>query len=196
MSTVFLAGHGSWNVKDNGFCVVPKGVTVTFYTESMKNMFTTDMFAIIGGTFTGEVKQFYEPGSQVPNYTLYPDTQNEAQCRQIIKARNDKNFGLLMTVNGQVSDLKRLMSIMGPGTSIVWCACRYTELKDVGGKSVGVNGAQGSYGDRSSEGKLGPGEYYFNPGTANGKLDTSGVDLTSTIDYAMASRRKAMGYDD
>ncbi len=195
MPTVYLAGHGSWNVKGNGFTVVPKGVCVTFYTESMKNMFTADMFSLIQGTFKGEVKQLYEPGSQIPDYTLYPDTANEPKCRQLIKARNDPGCGLLMVVAGQTSSLKKLMSIMAPGTNLVWSACRYTELADVGGKSVGVNGAQGTFGDRDAQGKVGSGAYYFNPGTANRALNQGGVDLKSTMEYAAASRRRALGYD-
>ena len=196
MSTVFLAGHGSWDIKNNGFTTVPRGICVTFYTESMKNMFTSDMFEIIAGTYKGEVKQIYEPGSQIPNYTMYPDTLNEPKCRQLIKARNDKNCGLLMVVGGQTSTLQKLMSILAPGTNVVWCACRYTELKDVGGKSIGVNGAQGTWGNRDAQGKLNnSGEYYFNPGTANRQLHQDGVSINSVIEYAMASRRKAMGYD-
>lgn len=196
MAIVYLAGHGSWNVKKNGFTRVPKGVTVTFYTESMKNMFTADMFSIIQGTFQGEVKQFYESGSQIPDYSLYPDTTNEAKCRQLLKARNEPNLALLMVNKGHVSSLKQLMSGMGPGTSLIWCACRYTELQDKGGKSIGVNGAQGTYGDRDAQGQLGQGEYYFNPGMANRKVASSGVDSAAFVDYAIKSRRKAMGYDD
>ncbi len=197
MATVFLAGHGSWDVKSNGFTTVPKNVCVTFYTESMKNMFTSDMFAIIEGAYNGEVKQIYEPGQQIPNYTLYPDTRNEPRCRQLVKSRNQggSNYGLLMVVAGTTSTLEKLMSIMAPSTNIVWCACRYTELKDVGGKSIGVNAAQGTWGDRDAQGKLSSaGAYYFNPGTANRQLHT-GLSLDTTLEYALASRRKALGYN-
>ena len=82
------------------------------------------------------------------------------------------------------------------GTNLVWCACRYTELKDVGGKKVGVNGAQGTYGDRDNQGNVGAGDIFFNPTTANSPVTRGGVDTTSQIEYAMNSRRKAMGYDD
>lgn len=205
MPTVYLAGHGSWNVKANGFTTVPKSVTVTFYTESMKNMFTADMFSIIAGTYKGEVKQFYESGSQIPNYTLYPDTINEAKCRQLLKERVERRrrqegaapkLGLMMVVAGQTSTLEKMMSIMAPGTNCVWCMCRYTELADVGGKTVGVNGAQGTFGNRDAQGKLGVGAYYFNPSNANRQVPDGGVDVTSHIEYAMASRRRAMGYED
>ena len=196
MPTVFLAGHGSWNIKANGFTTVPKNVCVTFYTDSNKNMFTSDMFSIIEGTYNGEVRQFYEPGSQVPNYTLYPDTTNEAKCRQLIKARNDKTFGLLMVIKDQTSDLKRLMSIMAPGTNLVWACCRGSELYDAGGKTIGVGGAQGTHGDRDAQGKLVTNGFnYFNPGTANRQLN-QGLSLNSTIEFAMASRRRAMGMED
>jgi len=203
MPTVYLAGHGSWNIAEDGFAVVPRGVTVTFYTESMKNMFTDDMFAIIAGTYKGEVKQLYEPGSQVPNYTLYPDTVNEARCRQILKARVERlrvhsgrtpPLGLMMPVAGQKSLLSQLMSIMAPGTNLIWSACRFTELADTGGKSVGVNGAQGTYGNRDKQGRLGPGDIYFNPGASNDALTDKGVDVRSHLEFAIASRRKAMGY--
>jgi hypothetical protein len=203
MATVYLAGHGSWDVKSNGFTIVPKGLSVTFYTESMKNLFTGDMFSIISGSYKGEVKQIYDSAAQVPNYTLHPDTKNEAKCRQLLKARVDKarvhagaapKLGLMMPIAGQTTTLAKLMSIMGPGTNVVWCACRYTELADTGGKSVGVNGAQGTYGNRNAEGKLGKGDIYFNPGAANAGMTDKGVDLNAHLEYAMASRRKALGY--
>lgn len=203
MAMVYLAGHGSWDIKSNGFVTVPKGVSVTFYTEAMKNLFTADMFSIISGTYTGDVKQLYEPGAQVPNYTLHPDTVNEARCRQLLKARVDKyrkdagatpKIGLMMPIAGQTTTLGKLLGIMGPGTNVVWCACRYTELKDVGGKSVGVNGAQGSFGNRDNQGNIGPGDIYFNPGASNASVANKGIDLQSHLEYALASRRKALGY--
>lgn len=194
MPNVFLAGHGSWNIKANGFTRVPKNVVVTFYTEPMKNLFTADMLAIIGGTYQGEVKDVYEPGSSIPDYTLYPDTVNEPKCRELIRARNDKDHGLLMVLAGKTSTLGRLMSIMAPGTNLVWCACRYTELRDVGGKSIGVNAAQGTYGNRDAQGRFSSeGAFYFNPGTANRQLHT-GLSIDATLCFAMASRRQAMGY--
>lgn len=209
MPTVYLAGHGSWDVKSNGFTTVPRGICVSFYTEAMKNMFTADMFSILEGKYTGDIKQFYEPGSQIPNYTLYPDPTNEPRCRQLIKARKDQNIGLLMVIPGQTSTMKKLMSIMAPGANVIWCACRYTELKDVGGKSIGVNAAQGAYGTRDAQGTIISNErknrlsdkeqkslYYFNPGTANRQLHQDGPSLHATLEYCMKSRRRALGYED
>jgi len=199
MSTVYLAGHGSWNIKEGGFTTVPKGVCITFYTDSNKNMFTGDMFSLISGKYTGEVRQFYREGSQVPNYTLYPDTQNEPKCRQLIKDRHDKNFGLLMVVNGQTSNLKKLMSIMGQGTNIVWACCRGSELNRVGGRTIGVGGAQGTYGNRDGQGKPDlNGFNYFNPEESNRKLfsEPKNIDMTTVLQYNMKSRRRALGYED
>jgi hypothetical protein len=194
MGTVFLAGHGQWNIRENGFTRVRKGLSVTFYTEFSKNMFTADMLAIIGGTYAGSVKDVYAEGAEVPNYTLYPDTVNEPTCRQLIKSRNDPGFGLMMVIAGQTSTMEKLLSVLAPGTNAVWCACRYTGLKDVGGKSIGVNAAQGTYGNRDAQGKLkSSGAYYFNPGTANRQLHTE-VNSNDVLRYALSSRRKAMGY--
>lgn len=171
MANIFLAGHGEWEINKNGFTRVPKGITVTFYTEFSKNMFTADMLAIIGGTYGGQPKDVYDSGAQVPNYTLYPDTVNEPQCRQLVKQRNDPNYGIMMVCAGATSTLEKLMSILSPGTNVIWCACRYTGLKDTGGKTIGVNGAQGSFGNRDAQGNGsvigGTDLYYFNPTTAN-----------------------------
>ncbi|HTU67768.1 MAG TPA: hypothetical protein VMF52_17595 [Steroidobacteraceae bacterium] len=196
MGIVYLAGHGSWDIKSGGFARVPRNRTVTFYTEAMKNMFTTDMFDIIGGTYQGEVKQFYEPGQQVPNYTLHPDLLNEPRCNQLLAARNDPGISLVMLQQGVTLTLQQIMDTVPTGTNLIWCACRHTQLKDVGGKKIGVNGAQGSYGNRDNQGNLGAGDIFFNPTNANSPVTRGGVDTTSQIEYAMNSRRKAMGYDD
>ncbi|MGE5451963.1 MAG: putative adhesin [Acidobacteriota bacterium] len=176
MTTIFLAGHGEWNIRENGFTKVPRGITVQFYTLNQKNMFTSDMLSIIEGTYTGTVADIYTEGMDVPNYTLHPDTVNEPTCRAKMKVRNDPDCGLLMVVPGQVSTLEKLMKIMRPGTTAVWCACRYNGLNDVGGKRLGVNGAQGTYGDRSAQGQLGkPGanpteRFYFNSTSSTPKI--------------------------
>lgn len=199
MSTVYLAGHGSWDIKEGGFTTVPKGVCVSFYTDSNKNMFTTDMFSLISGTYSGEVRQLYREGSQVPNYTLYPDTQNEPQCRQLIKDRHDRDFGLLMVIGGQTSNLKKLMSIMGPGTNVIWACCRGSELTRVGGRTVGVGGAQGTYGDRDGQGNPDENGFnYFNPEVANRELfsEPENIDMTTILQSTASRKRRALGYED
>jgi hypothetical protein len=174
MSTIFLAGHGDWSTTD-GYAKLPSRCSMTFYTEFSKNMFTADMLAIIGGTFTGTVKSKVGEYMTCPNYTLHGDTLNRAACQQLLTARNDPSLALAMWDNGSMtlSDIFAYYDSQRASIDFVWCACRFTGLKDAGGKTVGVNGAQGSYGNRNAQGQLAPNGanipdgFYFNPSTAN-----------------------------
>jgi hypothetical protein len=158
MKTVYLGGHGAWTIKD-GYAEVPKGCTISFYTEFSKNMFTSDMKAIIGGTFNGSVKQKIEQYKTCPNYTLSPDSVSYAECRTLLLARNDANLSLVMFPSGPDWTLKSIFEWASKGriaADFIWCACRFTGLKDEGGKAIGVNGAQGTWGDRDNLGNLLP----------------------------------------
>jgi hypothetical protein len=172
MSTTFLAGHGQWNITD-GYAEVPKGCSITFYTEFSKNLFTADMKAIIGGTFTGTPKLVVEEYRSCPNYLLSGDSVSLVACQQLLLGRNDPNLGLIMFNNGQVrlSEIFAYFKKQNTQTHFIWCACRYTNLKDMGGKTIGVNAAQGTYGNRNNLGQLannlGTDGFYFNPSTAN-----------------------------
>ena len=173
MKTIYLAGHGDWKIKDE-YVQVPAGCSISFYTDSSKNMFTSDMKDIIRGTYNGSVRQKVEAFKNCPNYTLNPDGASYNECKQIIISRNDPNLGLIMYPSGPSWTLKQIfdyVSKKGLSFEFIWCCCRFTGLKDAGGKAVGVNGAQGTWGDRDNTGKLvAPGTgsdpsnlYYFNP---------------------------------
>ncbi len=172
MTTTYLAGHGQWNLS-NGYAKVPPGCSVTFYTEFSKNMFTADMKAIIGGTFGGTPKLTVEQFKTCPNYTLSGDPVSLVACQQLLAQRNDPNLAMIMFAAGQfsLSQIFEYFDTQRIETDFVWCACRYTALKDSGGKSVGVNAAQGTYGDRNNLGKfsanLGTEGFYFNPSNFN-----------------------------
>lgn len=172
MSITYLAGHGQWNLRD-GYTEVPAGCTITFYTEFSKNLFTADMKAIIGGTFAGTPKLVVWEYRSCPNYVLSGDSVSLAACQQLLTGRNDPNLGLIMFATGErkLSDLFADYKARSAHTDFIWCACRYTSLHDAGGKAVGVNAAQGTYGDRNNLGQaaanLGTDGYYFNPSTAN-----------------------------
>lgn len=174
MKTIYLGGHGEWNMSD-GYVELPKGCSISFYTEFSKNMFTSDMKDIIKGKFKGSVKSKIEQYKTCNNYTLHPDPANCTECRQILSDRNDSNLALVMFAGGRAWTLKEIFAWATEerlAVDFIWCACRFTGLKDAGGKAVGVNAAQGTWGDRDNQGKLvapgggqDPDLFYFNPTT-------------------------------
>jgi len=143
----FLAGHGSWSTKD-GYTAVPKGCTLTFYTKNAKNMFTSDMFAVIEGSFTGEPDQVVGSYGSVPNLRLFPDLANEGAC----KAKCPADAIVYMHQYSGGYTLADIFRIIKPGDAydFVWACCRFNDLTDVGGKDMGVNAAEGVN------------QYYFN----------------------------------
>jgi hypothetical protein len=146
MAKVFLAGHGSWTIKD-GYTTVPKGCSIDFYTDNAKNMFTTDMFSIVAGTYASAASSTVGEFKTCPNYRLYPDNTNSAALQNNIEA----NATLYMTNQVAGEKLSDIIGRYPAGTQFVWCCCRYNDLKEAGGKSVGVNAGQNS------------GGYFFNP---------------------------------
>jgi len=143
---------------------------VQFYTYNMKNMFTKDMLDIVEGTYQGEIQDEYHAGLEIPDYTLSSDARNALKLRTNLRTRNDREYGLCMIETKpdgkpQFFNLSQLFKVFPAGTTLaphtlVWCACRYNDLKDVGGKKFGVNAAQGSLGNVM-------GQYYFNPSNAH-----------------------------
>ena len=144
---VFFAGHGSWAAKD-GYTTVPKNCTMTFYTKNAKNMFTTDMFAVIDGTFKGSPDQVVASYGSIPNLRLFPDLANEGACKKKCPA------GSIVYMHRQPNGftLEQIFRVFDQDTSydFVWACCRFNDLKDVGGKDLGVNAAEGVN------------QYYFN----------------------------------
>jgi len=171
MKTLFLGGHGQWNISD-GYTQVPVGCTISFYTDFSKNMFTSDMKDIMKGTYGGSVQQKIEQYKKCPNYTLSADPASHQECKDILVARNNANLGLLMFSAGPSWTLQRIFEKIAKNklkVDMVWCACRFTGLNDAGGKAIGVNAAQGTWGNRNNLGNLvTPGGnpdtlFYFNP---------------------------------
>jgi hypothetical protein len=148
MATVFLAGHGSWATAD-GYTMVPRGCSIEFYTENAKNMFTTDMFDIVKGTYSGSSASKVSQFGSCPNYRLFPDIVNKTKLQQDLQA----GARLYMTDDAAGKPLSDIFGQFPEGTDFVWACCRFNTLRDAGGKSVGVNAGQGAAG------------YYFNPST-------------------------------
>lgn len=151
---------------------VPKGCSISFYTKFSKNMFTSDMKDIMRGTYPGSVQQKTEQYKTCPNYTLSADPVSFQECQNILIARQNANLCLIMFPSGPSHTLDNIFrSIERNNITIdmIWCACRYTGLKDAGGKAIGMNAAHGTWGDRNNLGKLVPPGgnpdtlFYFNP---------------------------------
>ncbi|MFY9724189.1 MAG: putative adhesin [Bryobacteraceae bacterium] len=72
MATIFICGHGAWQVKD-GYVTLPANTTMKFYTQNSKWMNSNDVFKLIQGTFTGPVRQECRPFKTCPNMRVFPD---------------------------------------------------------------------------------------------------------------------------
>ena len=170
ITILFIAGHGEWYIP-NGYCNLPKGCSISFYTEFSKNMFTVDMMEILKGTYTGIVQQKIEQFKICPNYTIHPDPKNHLSCNDIINQRNSVDYELLMFTEGAkitLSELFYVLSLYNIQLDMIFSCCRSTCLRDNGGKSIGFNAAQGTLGDRDCNGRFILKEYtprdkyYFN----------------------------------
>lgn len=155
MKTLFIAGHGAWDIS-NGYTCVPRGCSISFYTEFSKSMFSRDMIEIMSGTYRGTIQQRVEEYKACPNYTIHPDPDKYQGSHYIVNQRGN-NYRLLMNGGGPPTTLSEIFYGLSQNNiqlDMVFCTCRNTMLKDRGGRSVGFNAAQGTWGDRNSSGQL------------------------------------------
>ena len=156
MKILFIAGHGEWKIS-NGYCYLPRGCSISFYTEFSKSMFSLDMIEILKGTYRGGIQQRIEQFQSCPNYTIHPDPEKFLGCHDIIKQRNAPNYRLMMNGDGPpmtLSSIFNSLSLYNIQLDMIFCSCRNTILRDTGGRSIGFNAAQGTWGDRDCNGRF------------------------------------------
>jgi len=134
MGTIFLCGHGGWTPND-GYTTVPKGSSITFYTQHAKLLKGGDDYKLIAGTFTSPPDSVLGPYRSCPNMRLYPDdpdviTMSESMRRPGTELfwSNDPNGMLLSTIFNNK-----------PGNAFIWACCRHVALREAGGEKVGFN---------------------------------------------------------
>jgi hypothetical protein len=160
---VYLAGHGGWNVINSKYpyAKVPRGTTISFYSENAKGLPTMSVAEIVSlsmdgllGDSNGDFGEY----KSCPNYTLYVDTSykqgvwNALGCLQFPDGTPlctgvgsngvaCMDSGLpVHTCNGIFADNRVA------GNEVLWLACRSLQMYPMGGQAIGVNTGQSQIG--------------------------------------------------
>lgn len=154
---IVFSGHGAWPLGTDEFAQLPAKCSIKFYTMNMKTLSDglggdIDRGIVSGLTPDQEAGQYMN----VPNMRLYPPHGLN------IKAPDPSKWHVIklpapvpdddLNIQVQIQDgyggggnLTTLFSLLDPAIrsadSVVflWAACRAINLKDAGGKALGVN---------------------------------------------------------
>jgi hypothetical protein len=138
MAKTFIVGHGAWNPSD-GYCVVPKNSSITFYTKNSKWMCSDDIWALIQGTSTLGVEQECGAFKSSPNMRVFPGEPSwEAYARSVKPA----DVELYFTAAAGGVTLAEIFRTQ-PAGDFVWTCCRNLGLTKIQPKGLkghtGVN---------------------------------------------------------
>lgn len=162
---VFLCGHGKWNPGD-GFFALPPGCSMTMMVDVAKVLYTSDMYKVCEGTYSGEeARVIGGPGSATrtcPNMTWTADDPNKIRiCDDALK-KNAAAAGALLLFPNHIPNfldgtrsitLKRFfeeywepaahIAVGADGRAdFIWACCGYVDLKpSATGAELGVNAA-------------------------------------------------------
>jgi hypothetical protein len=160
--TIFLCGHGAWSGE---FFQLPQNCTMTFIVDVVKVLYTTDMYKVCGGTYTGQpARTIGARGSSTrscPNMTWTADEPHKiVECNKRLKANpNAGNAAILfpnhlpnfLSGNPPSISLRKFFEDYWPTARamvgqqeahFVWNCCGYVNLKPSAlGASLGVNAA-------------------------------------------------------
>ena len=141
MRQIFLSGHGGWT-PSQGYTEVPKGCKINFYTHFAKNLITGMEYKILDGSYT-EVERTIGEFNQCPNMVLSGQEASWTErSKAKLKNRNDIDWGLITPPEHGRYSLSQIFSYYGKKQESVelhWMACQTLGLKQVGGRSLGVN---------------------------------------------------------
>ena len=145
MRHLFLSGHGGWK-PEYGYATVPRGVSVYFYTHFAKTLMTSMEKLILTGAYTTTDRIVGEL-SQCPNMQIsgQPDawtTASEAHLNKAYWGDESMVLGVPEGEKGRLADFFAMASgamAQGDKVAIHWIACSTLQLKQVGGRSIGLN---------------------------------------------------------
>ena len=160
--TVYMCGHGAWN---GGFVQLPGDATMTMFTDVNKVLFTSDMYKLCGGTYTGDPARVIGEAGTVsrscPDMIWTRDAPNKiVECDRRLAANPNKGNAVVLFPNHLTNYLDKTGSItltkfftdywptawamLGrQQVNFMWCCCAYTKLKgSKAGAELGVNAAQ------------------------------------------------------
>ncbi len=165
---LYLVGHGGWNVINSAFpyAKVPRGTSISFYTENAKLLGVTtapEIAKLAAADALGESNGTFEQYKPVPNYTLSPlDDYTRWFYGEVIPGcvpvdvdtplcTGEGDDGPCIESDDPLHTCTGLFATYA-GQEIVWLACRAMMLRPAGGAAAGVNTLQAEIGtDPSTE---------------------------------------------
>lgn len=149
---IFIHGHGTWKPV-NGFTVVPKNSSITFYTHFAKLLNATMAYPILRNTFTGESERTIPAYMMVPNMTLSSLTAAQRHTAgTIFAAGAGRNLYMLpaapptkrVTLEAVMERFRKITDL-DLELRFHWLACQHLGLKAVGGGALGVNASDRTF---------------------------------------------------
>ncbi|WP_425091460.1 putative adhesin [Tropicimonas sp. S265A] len=148
---VFLSGHGGWK-PESGYTRLPKGCKIHFYTDFAKNLITGMEYQILRGDYT-DIQHSVDEYMQCPDLRL--SSQDEKWTKRSeteLAKRNDPDCSIMIAPAGGAT-LSELFQSWTKGNSgeveFHWMACQTLGLKQVGGRSHGLNAGDFSHSDKA-----------------------------------------------
>ncbi|HEY7494260.1 MAG TPA: hypothetical protein VIH59_24560 [Candidatus Tectomicrobia bacterium] len=155
--TIVFSGHGSWELGTDQFVEMPAKCSIKFYTMNMKTLSDG-----LGGNIDRGIVAGLEPDQEAGPHRSVPDMRLFPPTGLIIRAPNPATWHVVRLpaqvpvdnrhLQIQIDDaypggasLSVMLQILEPAIHIadsvtfLWAACRAINLKNAGGKSVGVN---------------------------------------------------------
>ncbi len=145
MAKTFIVGHGAWNPSD-GYVVVPRGSSITFYTKNSKWMCSDDIWALIQGTSTLSVEQECGEFKTAPNMRVFP---GEPSWKAYAESVKPAGVDLYFTAAAAGVTLKDIFASQ-PAAPYVWTCCRNLGLTKT--QPTGVGGHTGVNLEERSDG--------------------------------------------
>jgi len=157
---IVFSGHGEWELGNDEYVQIPAKCSIKFYTMNMKTLSDGLGGDIDRGIIVGlEPDQEAGPFRTIPDMRLFPPTglhirtPNPATWHILelpgVVPVDNKN--IQVRINNAYpggGSLKIMFDLLAPAIrnadSVVflWAACRAINLKDTGGKRLGVNAMQ------------------------------------------------------
>src|SRR5262245_10828408 len=144
---VVICGHGASRPQSGPMFVnVPRGCSISFYTDFGKTLAGDEADAIAAGTYTGSVTHHLGAYKQCPNLLFTPLTDGE---KSVIEAAKPAGTILVFATSASGNWLKDLFHVWGAVNrqfDFHWACCQALQLKRqtysstlVGSPKTGVN---------------------------------------------------------
>lgn len=157
---IVFSGHGSWELGKDEYTPLPGKCTIKFYTMNMKTLSDGLGGDIDRGLVSGlEPDQVGNEFTHVPDMRLFPPTglhikRPDPNTWHVLELPgpvpvDEKNIQVKINpAFGGGGSLSVLFDVLRPAiaeadsVTFLWAACRAINLKNTGGRRIGVNAMQ------------------------------------------------------